>query len=272
MQLKSSVSIRIPKISKKKNTKDTKVTKSIKSKKPKHHLSLRRTKSKPAESLKKAYLSLTPSVSSKVHKKKRKKSAGIEKGKRNNKVDNRPDTDTDLEMPENPKLNNSAKSVPFSKLSAHIPMLKRTSSMKGFHPDGVEWFHPKGIHYEMIHTKKSIEVWVSKTMGQMSKLYRYPCCGSAKEGPLYLKPTDDNKNVNEALFVVGTEKDIPDNWNDDMHLGCTENKKKNKKNMSYYKCCEKDIMNVGCKQRYKCCKEEYHTDNESDGCKVGWSC
>eukprot|EP01084_Bolivina_argentea_P094161 169281_1 len=49
MQLKSSVSIRIPKISKKKNTKDTKVTKSIKSKKPKHHLSLRRTKSKPAE-------------------------------------------------------------------------------------------------------------------------------------------------------------------------------------------------------------------------------
>merc|ERR1711920_996936 len=58
--------------------------------------------------------------------------------------------------------------------------LRRASSTRHFHPKGIELYHPKAIKYEMFHPKKAVEVWVSKTMGSMSKIWRFPCCGSAK--------------------------------------------------------------------------------------------
>eukprot|EP00483_Globobulimina_turgida_P011621 UN11643 len=70
------------------------------------------------------------------------------------------------------------------------PPLKRTNSTRYFHPQGTERYHPKGLNYEMYHPKKCQAVWVSKTIGNMSKVYRYPCCGSAKEGSIYLATAD----------------------------------------------------------------------------------
>merc|ERR1712087_606713 len=123
--------------------------------------------------------------------------------------------------------------------------LRRASSTRHFHPKGIELYHPKTIKYEMFHPKKAVEVWVSKTMGSMSKIWRYPCCGSAKEGSVYLVKADTDKKWDEQLYVVQKDE-LPKYWNDEMHLGCKKNKKKNSKNMSYWLCCKGPIDSIGC--------------------------
>eukprot|EP01084_Bolivina_argentea_P192770 330860_1 len=265
-----------PKKSKSKSP-TTNIVKQSKKKKSKTILTLRRAKSKSVET---CNVNVALLIKNNSKKKKRKKSAGSEEIKNNTSPDSAPDTDTpdtdpDFELPPNqPKLSNFTKSVPafHAKLRKMPPVLKRTASMRYFHPEGTEWYHPQELIYEMYHPKKSVEVWVTKNMGQMSKLQRFPCCGSAKEGPLYLMANGNDKISDEELFIVGEDDDMPDDWSDKMHLGCKENRKKNKQNKSYYECCKKGIRNKGCKQRYKCCFEEKHEHDKDSGCKVGWGC
>jgi len=151
-----------------------------------------------------------------------------------------------------------------------IGSLRRSSSTRYFHPKGIELYHPKSIKYEMYHPKKATEVWVSKTMGSMCKLMRFPCCGSAKEGSIYLMEATSDKKWEEPLFIVQKEN-YPKYWHSDIHLGCKQNKKKNSKNTSYWECCKGDIDAPGCKKRYKCCKQEMKK-GKGNGCKIGWGC
>lgn len=174
-----------------------------------------------------------------------------------------------------PKLINKNKSLPLP-VTTNLnnnkkpAILKRTASMKMFHPQGTEWYHPKKIHYEMYHPKKATQVWVSKNIGSMAKLDRYPCCGSAQEASVFLVLKRNNKD-NKTIYTVENKK-LPNYWFDDIHLGCKQNKKRNKHNMSYYPCCKQDIFSKGCKKRYKCCKADVNCKSKGVGCKVGWQC
>ena len=148
-------------------------------------------------------------------------------------------------------------------------MLKRTSSMKFFHPKGFEKYHPGSIKYEMYHPSKCVDVWVTKTIGNMVKIQRYPCCGSAADGSMYLMEAESDKKWDESLFIcIDNKKEqdkLPNYWFKNIHLGCKKNKIK-----SIYKCCGGKIKSIGCKKRYKCCKVD--VDKKNEGCQIGWSC
>ena len=133
------------------------------------------------------------------------------------------------------------------------------------------------MKYERYHPKKAQQVWVRKTEGCTVKLYRYPCCGAAKDGDLYLvkskgKNSKTNKDGVDVYVSVTDKSKLPKKWNEDIYLGCKENTKRNKQNMSYWKCCKGDIFSKGCKKRYKCCHADFDPDQKGKGCKIGWGC
>ena len=133
------------------------------------------------------------------------------------------------------------------------------------------------MNYERYHPKQAEQVWVRKTEGCIVKLFRYPCCGAAKEGDLYLvKSMGKNSKINKHgvdVYVAVTDKSkLPEKWNENTYLGCRVNTKRNKHNKSQWECCKRDIFSEGCKQRYICCHADFHPDQEDEGCERGWGC
>ena len=67
-------------------------------------------------------------------------------------------------------------------LSSTPGTMSRQNSTRYFHPEGVELYHPKKVHFEMYHPQRAVKVRVVKPNGGgMKWRSRFMCCGSAKD-------------------------------------------------------------------------------------------